>query len=154
MVLCLHEAIHQGENGEVTQKLVLKNFVGFIIKLISVAMAFLATLILLVLAEITTLKVFFWSYVGALSAFAVLSVYLYLEYLRLGTFTFNLVSEAEPLAMDLKDSEVALKVCLRYHNDATYEQIKKEFGFSENVQVNRKIKEGLSILLREHGDVT
>lgn len=58
-------------------------------------------------------------------------------------------SDLEPLETDgLED--VSLKVCLFYRNEASLNDIAKDFGFSHPTQAKRELIKGLDILLKSY----
>ena len=78
--------------------------------------------------------------VAALSFFVGIS--LYLDFHKIQLLNWSNSNKESDLPIKETD-EILVKIAKRYVNNATYNQIKKEFGFVSNEQVTRAIKQRL-----------
>lgn len=121
-----------------------------VFKAVALALGILTCLLFLIVYAVFGLVLFYYLFVGLVALCFWLGFILVRDYRRVARYNWLENERGDSLRVDLSDSETALKVCLFYRNGATYEDIKRSSGFSDNKQVQREIRKGLDILLREH----
>lgn len=87
-----------------------------------------------------TYSTFYYLMAVLISICGMIGVSLVLDYRKISRFNWN--QEKETLLINQTDKDL-VKIAKRYVNGATYDQIKAEFHFSSNEQVNRAIKQRL-----------
>ena len=85
----------------------------------------------------------FYYFFDALAALGLVSgVSLVLDFRKIQQINWSNNPEEQEIPLAVDDS-IAVKVAKRYVSNATYAQIKAEFGFQSNEQVTRAIKQRL-----------
>lgn len=105
----------------------------------------LAVVLVLIIACILVTnqyEIFSFFLVVLIGLSGMISVSLVLDFRRIERFNWNNQEKESELPINLND-DLTIKVCKRYVNHATYEQIKEEFGLSSNEQITRIIRKRL-----------
>lgn len=102
------------------------------------------SLILLVLCFLasTQYPIFSFFLIVFIGLSGILSFSLLIDYRKIQQFDWS--NESKEAEIPIKETDdLTLKVCKRYVNKATYEQIKQEFSLSSNEQITRIIRKRL-----------
>lgn len=122
----------------------------FFIKAVAFIFCFIAAFMSIILFLQTNIFLFDAVFIGLIGLSLYFGVSLVWDYRKLTRFDW-LKNESDTINAENLDE--IFKICAYYVNGATYEKLKTDFNLSENNQVQRRIKEGIRELLKEH-DVT
>lgn len=119
----------------------------FFIKAVAFIFCFIAAFMSILLHLQTSFFLFDVLFISLMGLCLYFGVSLLLDFRKLSRFDWL---KTETDVINAENLEETYKICAYYANGATYDKLKADFNLSENNQVQRRIKEGIRQLLKEH----